>query len=51
MWLLHGFVKKQQETPAADLDLARKRKKSKKHLAKKNNYDEKNKKITTGFVF
>jgi phage-related protein len=27
MWLLHGFIKKQQKTPAADLDIARKRKK------------------------
>ena len=25
MWLLHGFVKKQQKTPPEDLDLARKR--------------------------
>ena len=27
MWLLHGFIKKQQKTPAGDLDIARKRKK------------------------
>lgn len=27
MWLLHGFIKKQQKTPKADLDIARKRKK------------------------
>ncbi len=27
MWLLHGFIKKQQKTPATDLDVARKRKK------------------------
>ena len=27
MWLLHGFIKKQQKTPAKDLDIARKRKK------------------------
>lgn len=27
MWLLHGFVKKQQKTPVADLETARKRKK------------------------
>jgi len=27
MWLLHGFIKKQQKTPTADLDIARKRKK------------------------
>lgn len=27
MWLLHGFIKKQQKTPPADLDIARKRKK------------------------
>jgi phage-related protein len=27
MWLLHGFIKKQQKTSAADLDIARKRKK------------------------
>jgi phage-related protein len=27
MWLLHGFIKKQQKTPEADLELARKRKK------------------------
>jgi phage-related protein len=25
MWLLHGFVKKQQKTPAQDLALARRR--------------------------
>jgi phage-related protein len=25
--LLHGFIKKQQKTPPADLDLAKKRKK------------------------
>jgi len=25
MWLLHGFIKKQQKTPAAEIDLARKR--------------------------
>jgi len=25
MWLLHGFIKKQQKTPAQDLTLARKR--------------------------
>ena len=27
MWLLHGFIKKQQKTPTAALDIARKRKK------------------------
>ena len=27
MWLLHGFIKKQQKTPAVDLNVARKRKK------------------------
>ena len=27
MWLLHGFIKKQQKTPKADLEIARKRKK------------------------
>jgi phage-related protein len=27
MWLLHGFIKKQQKTPKTDLDIARKRKK------------------------
>ncbi|MCK4998814.1 MAG: type II toxin-antitoxin system RelE/ParE family toxin [Anaerohalosphaera sp.] len=27
MWLLHGFIKKQQKTPAADMAIARKRKK------------------------
>ncbi len=27
MWLLHGFIKKQQKTPAADLEIAQKRKK------------------------
>jgi phage-related protein len=27
MWLLHAFIKKQQKTPAADLNIARKRKK------------------------
>ena len=27
MWLLHGFIKKQQKTPAADLDIASDRKK------------------------
>ncbi|ARN57605.1 type II toxin-antitoxin system RelE/ParE family toxin [Sedimentisphaera salicampi] len=26
MWLLHGFIKKQQKTPASDLDTAKKRK-------------------------
>ena len=26
MWLLHGFIKKQQKTPAADLNIAKKRK-------------------------
>ena len=35
--LLHGFIKKQQKTPAAGLDLARKRKKQ--YLQ---NYEEKN---------
>jgi len=25
MWLLHGFIKKQQKTPAVEMDLARKR--------------------------
>ena len=28
MWLLHGFIKKQQKTPAKDLDLARQRMRS-----------------------
>jgi phage-related protein len=27
MWLLHGFIKKQQKTPVADMDIARRRKK------------------------
>lgn len=27
MWLLHGFIKKQQKTPKTDFDIARKRKK------------------------
>ena len=27
LWLLHAFIKKQQKTPAADLDIARRRKK------------------------
>lgn len=27
MWLLHGSIKKQQKTPKAELDIARKRKK------------------------
>ncbi len=26
MWLLHGFIKKQQKTPSSDLEIARKRK-------------------------
>ena len=39
MWLLHGFIKKQQKTPAADLDIARKRKREiEKELAKGNNH-------------
>ncbi|MDD3461586.1 MAG: type II toxin-antitoxin system RelE/ParE family toxin [Mesotoga sp.] len=25
MWLLHGFIKKQQKTPASELEIARKR--------------------------
>ncbi len=25
MWLLHGFIKKQQKTPAAEINIARKR--------------------------
>jgi len=25
MWLLHGFIKKQQKTPGGDIDLARRR--------------------------
>ena len=25
MWLLHGFIKKQQKTPAGEIDMARKR--------------------------
>jgi len=40
MWLLHGFVKKQQKTPAGDLDIARKRKRDiQKYLAKEKKHD------------
>lgn len=39
MWLLHGFIKKQQKTPPAELEIAKKRKKKyKKLLAKDNNH-------------